>query len=156
MIRISEAFNNVQRVYLDAAPLIYFTENRANYMEKMSYIFRLIYQEQVLIITSVITISECLTKPLELDDQATIAAYNELFETSYRMALVDVDREIARISATMRAAHDLRTPDSLHIATALREACNVFLTNDIRLKRITDLRVLVLDELELDSPNTNT
>jgi predicted nucleic acid-binding protein len=39
--------------------------------------------------------------------------------------------------------------DALQIAVALEAGCEAFLTNDRTLKRVTELRVLVLDELEL-------
>jgi len=43
----------------------------------------------------------------------------------------------------------LHLPDAFQIAVAIREGCEAFLTNDRRLTRVTDLRVLVLDDLEL-------
>jgi predicted nucleic acid-binding protein len=44
------------------------------------------------------------------------------------------------------AAHGV---DALQIATALIAGCAALLANDTRLQRVTELRVLVLDELEL-------
>jgi predicted nucleic acid-binding protein len=43
----------------------------------------------------------------------------------------------------------LRTPDALQIATALEAGCEAFLSNDAGLRRVTELRVLILDDLEL-------
>ena len=43
----------------------------------------------------------------------------------------------------------MRLPDALQLAVALQEGCEAFLTNDPRLKRVAEPRVLVLDELEL-------
>jgi predicted nucleic acid-binding protein len=42
----------------------------------------------------------------------------------------------------------MRLPDALQIAVALEEGCGAFLTNDRRLGRVSELRVLVLDDLE--------
>jgi predicted nucleic acid-binding protein len=42
----------------------------------------------------------------------------------------------------------LRLPDALQIAVALEAGCEAFLTNDLTLKRVVELRVLVLDDLE--------
>ena len=39
--------------------------------------------------------------------------------------------------------------DALQVAVAIRENCQAFLTNDRRLARVTELSVLVLDDLEL-------
>jgi predicted nucleic acid-binding protein len=37
----------------------------------------------------------------------------------------------------------------LQVAAALNVGCQAFLTNDMTLKRVIELRVLILDELEL-------
>jgi predicted nucleic acid-binding protein len=49
----------------------------------------------------------------------------------------------------LRARYNLRTPDALQISAALETSCQAFLTNDTQLKRVTELRMLILDELEL-------
>jgi hypothetical protein len=35
------------------------------------------------------------------------------------------------------------------VAVAIHQQCDAFLTNDLSLKRVTEVQVLVLDELEL-------
>jgi predicted nucleic acid-binding protein len=42
----------------------------------------------------------------------------------------------------------MRLPDALQIAAALVHRCEAFVTNDRRLGRVEELRVLVLDDLE--------
>ena len=44
---------------------------------------------------------------------------------------------------------NLRTPDALQLSAVVEINCQAFLTNDTQLKRVTELRVLILDELEL-------
>lgn len=55
---------------------------------------------------------------------------------------------IAERAAHLRAQYRLRTPDAIHIATAMIAGCDAFLTNDLNLKRVQEIRVLVLEELE--------
>jgi predicted nucleic acid-binding protein len=62
--------------------------------------------------------------------------------------LILIDSAVAERAADLRARHNLRTPDALQIAAALETGCQAFLTNDTQLKRVTELRVLILDELE--------
>jgi predicted nucleic acid-binding protein len=50
--------------------------------------------------------------------------------------------------AELRARDQLRTPDALQVASALGAGCEAFLTNDLALRRVTELHVLVLGELE--------
>ena len=51
-------------------------------------------------------------------------------------------------AAKLRARHNLALADALQFAVALAANCQAFLTNDKRLKRVSELSVLVVDELE--------
>jgi predicted nucleic acid-binding protein len=63
--------------------------------------------------------------------------------------MLSIDREIAERAAHIRATYNIRIPDALQLGAALSAGCEAFLTNDHDLRRVTDLRVLVLEELEL-------
>ena len=59
-----------------------------------------------------------------------------------------ITSEIARIAADIRARYRLQLPDAFQIATALDAGCQAFLTNDAQLKRIAELKMLLVSELE--------
>ncbi len=63
--------------------------------------------------------------------------------------MLPVNVAIAESAADLRARYNLRAPDAIQIAAALSAGCEAFLTNDAALKRVTELQVLILDELEL-------
>jgi len=69
---------------------------------------------------------------------------------SGRFRLLQVTSRIAESAADLRARYNLRTPDALHVAAGIDARCDAFLTNDTGIKRVTEIAVLVLDELELD------
>ncbi|MCC5664290.1 hypothetical protein LC653_10260 [Nostoc sp. CHAB 5784] len=48
--------------------------------------------------------------------------------------------------------YNLQLPDALQVAAAIIAGCEAFLTNDAALKRVTELRVLVVCELESENP----
>lgn len=56
----------------------------------------------------------------------------------------------AIVAADFRARYNLSLPDALQAAVALVAGCDAFLTNDAALKRVTELRVITLDEVEPD------
>jgi len=66
---------------------------------------------------------------------------------SERFSVLPITVEIAELAADLRARYNLRTPDALQVATALAHRCEAFLTNDARLKRVAEIRVLTLEEL---------
>jgi predicted nucleic acid-binding protein len=65
------------------------------------------------------------------------------------LSIIQLKVEIAEIAAELRGRHHLRTPDALQIAAALHSGCQAFLTNDQELSRLSELRIIVLKELEL-------
>jgi len=44
----------------------------------------------------------------------------------------------------LRSRHRFKTPDAIHLATAIEEHADVFLTGDDDLKRCTDVKIEVL------------
>ncbi len=148
-MKINDALAGVGQLCIETAPFIYYTENRAGYVDKMRAIFQHAIDEQITVVTSTITLTECLTKPLRDNDTGLITAYNSMLRSTRRVRLVSVDETVAGRAADLRARYNLRTPDALHIATALVARCDAFLTNDLRLKRVVEVRVLALDDLEL-------
>jgi predicted nucleic acid-binding protein len=147
-VKISDALKDIQRLGVETAPYIYYVENHPIYADKMDAIFEIIQAEIIAITSSVITLTETLTKPIQVGDQTLIEIYKELLTESGYVQLISVTPRQAETAAYLRIRYNLRTPDALHVASAIESDCDAFLTNDLGLKRIAELRVLVLDELE--------
>jgi predicted nucleic acid-binding protein len=90
-----------------------------------------------------------LIKPRQVGDATIERIYRDLLLDSRHFILLPIDVAIAESAADLRARYHLRTPDALQIAAALRAGCEAFVTNDATLRRVADLRVLVLDQLTL-------
>jgi len=63
--------------------------------------------------------------------------------------MLEIGPDIAEKAADLRARYNLRTPDALQVATALYAGCDAILTNDAAMARVTELSVLVIDDLHL-------
>ena len=61
---------------------------------------------------------------------------------------------VAKEGARLRARYGLRTPDALHLATALVHRATAFLTNDQEFRKAQGcgLEILILDEIFPSSP----
>lgn len=149
-MKISDALKGIQRLGVDTAPYIYYVENHPTYANKVDAIFQVVEAQSIEIKTSAITLTETLMKPIQASDQPLIDTYHELLTETDYVELVSITPELAEKAAHLRARYNLRTPDALHLVTAIESGCDAFLTNDLGLKRVTELRVLLLDELELD------
>jgi predicted nucleic acid-binding protein len=106
--------------------------------------------EGLSVVASVMTLTETLTKPLKVGDQVLVQEYRALFRNTRQVRLIPITVQIADLAAQLRARYNLKTPDALQIATAIDARSDLFLTNDLGIKRVTDVRVLPLDELTLD------
>lgn len=150
-MKFSAALRAVSRLYIDAAPLIYYVEENLGYIARIDAVIQLVDRGTVMAFSSVILLPEVLSYPLKLQRADLEKAYRDALTGSPNFELIPVSRAIAERATELRARHNLRTPDALHVATALEVQCDAFLTNDLGLKRVTELSILVLDELTLDS-----
>jgi predicted nucleic acid-binding protein len=148
-MNIADAVQNVARLFLDTAPVIYYVEKNQRYLALVKVAFDRIDDGSLTAVTSPVTLTECLVAPYRLGLVQLQRDFFDLIVHGRNTVFVPIDHDRARYAAELRARYNLTLPDALQIATALRTGCEAFLTNDNGLKRVTELRVLVLDELEL-------
>ncbi len=149
-MRIDAALKGVARLGVDTAPFIYYIEENPIYLARIAPIFLAADSAQIELVTSTITVSEVLIHPLRLGADNLRDEYLDLFLNSANLEIQSIDIEVAQRAAELRVAHNIRLPDALQIAAALHAGCTAFLTNDRQLSRVSDLRILIVDDLEAD------
>ena len=148
-MKLDDALQNVNLVGLDTSPFIYFVERNSLYVDIMREIFTRLTNGDFRAYSSVITLTEVLVQPLRQNNQILTGEYRNLLYNGINFKLLSINSSIAETAARLRAQYNLRTPDALQIATALENGCDAFLCNDKNLKRVTELKILILDEIEL-------
>jgi predicted nucleic acid-binding protein len=149
LMKLDDALQNVNLVGLDTSPFIYFVERNSLYVDIMREIFTRLTNGDFRAYSSVITLTEVLVQPLRQNNQILTGEYRNLLYNGINFKLLSINSSIAETAARLRAQYNLRTPDALQIATALENGCDAFLCNDKNLKRVTELKILILDEIEL-------
>jgi predicted nucleic acid-binding protein len=96
-----------------------------------------------------------MMKPLQASDRALADRYRTIFYHTRGIKVLPISLAVADRAAELRAKHNLRTPDALHVASAITSRCDAFLTNDAGIKRVDDIKVLILGELALRVQNGN-
>lgn len=156
-MKVSEWLRNVRRPYIETAPLIYYIETNPAYIDRMDNIITGFEHNKTIAYSSTITLTEVLVHPLRFGDTELAQAYRNILLHSEGFLLLPITDRVAEAAADLRAKYTLRTPDALHLATAIENMCDAFLTNDARLVRVTDIAVQMLDDLEMDlSPGDST
>lgn len=148
-MKVEDAINRSNQIFLDTAPIIYYVESNPTYYGLTEVIFDNIDNGLLSAVTSPITLSECLVYPYKLALGKLAQDFIDLIVDGENVNFIVIDDGIAKLAAQMRANYNLALPDSLQIATAIQSGCDAFLTNDLQLKRVNELSVLVLSELTL-------
>ena len=149
MVKLGDALSGVTRLGFDTAPVIYFVEANPQYDALVTSVFQQATNGVFQGVTSIVTLSEVLVQPFIRRDIRLQQEYRDLLLNSRNFQTLPIGAVIAERAADLRARYNLRTPDALQIAAALNAGCEAFLTNDAGLKRVTELRIIVLDEIEL-------
>jgi predicted nucleic acid-binding protein len=147
-VKLAQALAGVKTLYLDTAPVIYHVEGNPSYKPLMDVILQAVDSGALAAVTGPITLAECLVQPYLLNNVQLIDAFRDLITAGKNTQFVAL-KEQAEAGAALRAKYNLGLADSLQFATALSASCDAFLTNDLGLKRVTELTILVLDDLEI-------
>lgn len=135
-------------VGLDTAPVIYYVEKNAMYIEMLRLFFQLVDRGECTVVTSTVTLLESLVVPIRKNNIELIHEYRELLFNVEGLDTVNLNPDIAEEAARLRANYTIRTPDSIQIATAIYKKAQFFLTNDVSLPAIPGLSMLMLDKLK--------
>ena len=93
---------------------------------------------------SVLTLGELLVKPLTLGRMDLVAAYQTTFSARPGFDVWEATRDVVEKAAELRAKYKFKMMDALHVASAIVNRADLFLTNDDGLRRVTEIKVLVL------------
>ena len=142
------ANSHITSVLLDTSVLIYYLEGIEPYNLLAKEIFQDIVDENIRGFLSVISVTESVAKPLGTDQVIDIEDFKQ-FLASLPIQVLEINYEIAERAGKLRSQYpSIPTPDALIVATALENDCDVFVTNDKRLKKLEvfGLTIIVLND----------
>ena len=95
------------------------------------------------LLTSRLTLLECRVKPLRANDATLLALYDAFFAGA-EVEIIEITAAVVEKATEVRASLNVKTPDALHLATAIVSGATTFLTADRGLARCTEVPVEVL------------
>jgi predicted nucleic acid-binding protein len=120
----------MRRVYLDACIVIYLIEKSIPFSEKTRQFFAL--NRDAHLCVSPLVRMEVILKPLRESATTLVSDYEDFLAAQHWLT---IDDGTFNRALHLRAHHGLKTPDSIHLATALNHGCKEFWTNDDRLNK---------------------
>jgi predicted nucleic acid-binding protein len=133
-------------VYVDTSIIIYTVEANPIYYSLLQPLWLKFQIGEIELVTSELTLMETLVLPLRNANTTLVNDYEQLLLSS-EIQLVPITRPVLRNAANLRATTNLKTPDAIHVATALSEGCTLFLTNDSGFRNVPNLSVVILSEV---------
>jgi len=116
-------------VYLDTNAIIYLTEGNPDFKASIEGLFVEIERADARLVTSELTFTEVLVMPFRVGNDELVAAYERLLDAFIEP--IPLRRQELFLAAKLRATTPkLRTPDSLHLATAILIGADVFVSGD--------------------------
>jgi len=135
------------KVMLDTSLIIYYIENIEPYASLLQDLFDNIANGNNTAVTSVVTFVEVLTKPIRDKNIELEEKFRMYFADSKNIEMISITPEIGEQSAIFRAKYNLRTPDAIQAAVAINSESSFFITNDKNFSRISEINVMILNDL---------
>jgi len=129
---------------IDTAVFIYFIEEEPRFLRHILPLFAEADQGKRELVTSALTLLEVLVVPYRAGNRQLAERYEALLTRSKGIRMIELTRDQIRAAAQLRAATGAKTPDALHLVSALGAGCKTFVTNDRRLPTVPGLRVIQL------------
>ncbi|MBO1349293.1 MAG: PIN domain-containing protein [Hormoscilla sp. GUM202] len=102
------------------------------------------------IVASPITLAECLVSPIRLGQNELSREYIDLILGREEIIFeYGFEESIAIQAAQFRARQNLQLLDAFQLALALAVNCDALLKNDAIFRRISEIKVVIVDDLEI-------
>lgn len=126
-------------IALDAMIFIYYLDASDKTLNTQSrLILEPLFGNKTRGITSVVSVLETLSSPRYIHDPERVENYSLFFQSIPMLQVVDITWDIAQEAARLRRENQgLRTPDAIQLATAIIHHADIFITNDVKLKKLS-------------------
>jgi predicted nucleic acid-binding protein len=129
--------------YLDTNIVIYAVEGQPPFQQRARNHVAALENAGHRFVVGELTCTECLVQPLRAGDAALLLDYEQFFSGSH-LTTIPLTPRVHRRAAMIRGAYRYRLADAWHLAVAVEQRIDRFLTNDNRLAAFPDIFVEVL------------
>ena len=145
--RFIRRIHSGKRIAIDSMCFIYHFARHTLYSPLTKAIFVALEQKEIFAVTSMLTITEVFVHAERSRDGLILHEYERFFHSFENLQIIAVDWYIARAAARLRSEYaTLRTPDAVQVAAAMIGECGTFVTNDKRLRNISGVNHVLLDD----------
>ena len=142
-----EELSGLNSIFIDTAPIIYYIEAHQEYGPLMKEIVDCFQTNDLSAFTSVITITEVLPKLVSQNRGKLVEKFLNFLRNGKNFNLIEISADIAESAGRLRGKYDsLKAMDAIQLSAAINAGADAFITNDIKLKQVEEIRVIVLKD----------
>jgi predicted nucleic acid-binding protein len=146
-MKIAEELSKISTLFIDTAPIIYYIEAHSIYGPISKEIVNFFQSEEREAFSTVLTLTEVLAKPMKIGDEKLVDRFAEFLKYGRNFTLIEISEKIAERAGRLRGRYtELRTIDAVQLASAIENGIEIFITNDKKLKKVDEIKVVVLDD----------
>ncbi|KRF31745.1 type II toxin-antitoxin system VapC family toxin [Paenibacillus sp. Soil787] len=143
----SNFYAGVQKIALDTNMFIYVFEQHPDFGEKAKAILEEVENGVISAVASAVSLTEILVKPIREGNLNLEKQYKLLFTHFPNLSIIPIDNSIAERAAYLRGIYGLKTPDALIVASAIAAGAELFITNDLRLEQVREIKCVSLGQV---------
>lgn len=138
---------SARSIYVDSNVIIYFVEGQEEHQRLADEFFEYVDGADISLVTSEITIGECLYGAYKRGRVDSVGKFESIFEDLDLFRFVPVDPGLIKDAAKIGAKERMKLIDALHVASASEVGCDVLVTNDKGVRSSGSLRVVHLSDI---------
>ena len=123
----------MSRIFWDTNLFVYLLEDKGERTEQVVSLRQRMIERQDQLLTSALTLSEVLVKPLQAGDRELMRHYERTITAS--VAVLPFDQAASAAFATVRQDPSIHPADAIQLACASAAGVDMFITNDQRLSQ---------------------
>ena len=145
--KFSKILEGYAKIALDSSCFIYHIEENKKYSKLTRIIFEeLLPTRKIEAVGSTLILTEILTKPYSHNRPDLVSAYKNSIIVLPNFAIIPPDEQMCDTAALIRSKYNLRTPDAIHLATAIETDSRAIVGNDLKWKKIKEINCILLAE----------
>lgn len=145
-IKFFSKIGSDSKIAFDTMCFIYHFEANPTYKKVATAAFEEAFTKDLKLITSTITLTELSGYASFVGENPQPRLYRSLLENVPNLNLIEVNLDLAEMAGDLKGRYNLKSADAIQLAMAVREGAAVFLTNDKKLKKVKEVKVLLLSD----------
>jgi len=123
-----------KRVYVDTNIFIYLLEGNESLGVEIAVMREAILSDECIFISSDLIYTEILPPLVRSENSEAMGKALRFLGENAAFELRSVTKEICIQAGILRGRTGMKTPDAIHVASAIAAGCDAFLTNDTRVR----------------------